>query len=218
MIGLLRGTISLIDREKLIIMTSGVGYEVYASPSLISELPKDGNEAELYIYTDVKENDIQLFGFRNLIEKKIFLFLKKVKGIGSKLAITILSSIESQKLLYAIATSDFEVLTKVPGVGKKSAERIIVELREQVQEFVNQSNLELSNNNFKISSIDIPSKINKSNLSIEVVKDATMALIALGFKEEAIHVALDSVLEDSQIDKTTADPGEIVKKALAYFL
>ncbi len=218
MIASLQGSISDIQREYVVVNVSGVGYQVFLPASFIAELPAPGSEIQLTVYTDVKETDISLYGFRNTIDRQIFLFLKKVKGIGSKLAISILSSIESQKLLYAIATSDYGVLTKVPGVGKKSAERIIVELKERVQEFVNEHRLSDGESGIGRNVPELKTKIDSSLISNQIIEDATMALLALGFSEDASFQALSRVLDEKESAKVPTDPGEIVKKALAYFL
>jgi holliday junction DNA helicase RuvA len=217
MIAWLKGRLTDIERNFIVIDVNGVGYQVFVSPSHVSQLPLPGHEIEMVIHTDVKETDITLYGFRNTMDRKIFLFLKKVKGIGSKLAISILSSIETRNLLLAIATSDIAVLTKVPGVGKKSAERIILELKEQVQSFVKESSI---NDSITIER-DIHSlneEMRNSLFSDRAIQDASMALIALGFNEDAVATALNTVLNDNSSEYLDNDPGEIVKKALLYIL
>jgi holliday junction DNA helicase RuvA len=219
MIAWLKGELADIEKSYVVLNVHGVGYQVYISPSHASQLPALGSEVEMVIHTDVKETDITLYGFRSTIDRKVFLFLKKVKGIGSRLAISILSAIETKKLLYAIATSDAEILVHVPGIGKKSAERIILELKEQVQTFVRESSLDESmslKHEAALSEQILTESIRNDRRM--VVDDASMALLALGFKEDDVRRAIASVMDENSGETGNDDPGEIVKKALSFIL
>lgn len=225
MIAWLEGILLDKQRDSVVINTNGVGYLVTVAPQMLVDLPLPGERVQLVIFTDVRENDIVLYGFRNTLDRKIFLLLKKVKGIGSKLAMMILSSVDSQRLLYAIATSDSAILIKVPGVGKKSAERIIVELKEQVKELASELSLsdllEIEGNSSSPSLFAQTKGLNLANdfssdIPVDVLNDASLALIALGFSPDASTRAIQSVFNTSEIHPQ--DPGEIVKRALAYIL
>lgn len=131
MIGSLTGKPVLLGQDKLIIDVQGVGYEVRPTASLCS-VAKGADNLHLVIHTEVKENEITLYGFANEVEKEVFSLLKKVKGIGPKLASTAVSSVGAESILRAISTGEYLVFKNVPGVGEKTAKRIILELGEQV--------------------------------------------------------------------------------------
>lgn len=131
MIGYLRGKILYTEGTTLIIDTGGVGYKVSVSANSLEKL--SGNtETELFIYTNVKEDAIQLFGFSDKQELQMFELLITINGIGPKLALGILSGIQASDLQASISSGNYDRLTGVPGVGRKTAERIILELRGKV--------------------------------------------------------------------------------------
>lgn len=131
MIGYLKGKVLNVSAETALIEVGGIGYEVTCSLSALSRC-NQGETAEVYTYLQAKEDGISLFGFVNLEEKDLFLKLISVSGIGPKTGVGILSSMSINDLALAIATSDVKKLSTVKGLGKKSAERIILELREKV--------------------------------------------------------------------------------------
>ncbi len=123
----------LIDKspESLLIDVGGTGYEVTAPVGLVTEL-KTGDEVSLYIHTHVREDLIQLFGFATEKEKRVFRILLGITGVGPKLALNILSGSRVDEFLSAVDSEDIGMLTRLPGVGKKTAERIVFELREKL--------------------------------------------------------------------------------------
>jgi holliday junction DNA helicase RuvA len=213
MIANLRGILLESQLDYVVLDVNGVGYEIQVHPRVSSGLPSLGEVVSLIIYTDVRENAIILFGFSSTLERQIFLFLKKVKGIGSKLAMGILSSVEPEHLLYAIGSSDTSALLQVPGVGKKSAERIIVELREQVKEFAIgiSSNPSLASKN--TSDNDNGSSLNRKSCSI-AEEDAALALIKLGFSEDRAFHAVTKAMNEGI--GNSDDTGELVRRALSH--
>jgi holliday junction DNA helicase RuvA len=116
----------------IIIDVGGVGYEVIIPVTTFYELGDPGSDVSLKIHTNVREDSIQLFGFWTIREKELFLRLTSVSGIGPKLAITMLSGMPAAELIAAIRSNDLARLTAVPGVGKKTAERVVVELRDKL--------------------------------------------------------------------------------------
>lgn len=213
MIARLRGELLDKRQDTITLDVQGVGYEVYTAPRVSAMLPDLGQEVSLVIYTDVRETAIVLYGFSTFLERQTFLMLKKVKGIGSRLAMSILSFLEPERLLLAIGKADTSALIKVPGVGKKSAERIIVELREQVIEFVNDSSIP-QNNDFKGNDIgSLSGSIEHYSLSTPE-DDASMALEKLGFSEDKARKAVKAALLDKP--SMVRDAGELVKAALSY--
>lgn len=132
MIGYLKGKVVYISAESAIIAVGGVGYEVYCSASAFSSMA-EGKECEVYTYLQVSEqNGVQLYGFSSVQEKTMFLKLISVSGMGPKGGISVLSQMSVNDVAVAIATGDVKALSAVKGLGKKTAEKIIVELRDRV--------------------------------------------------------------------------------------
>jgi Holliday junction DNA helicase RuvA len=132
MIAHLRGKILSKHPNQLILETAGVGYEVNISVPTFSELPANGSEVALHIHTHVREDVISLYGFLRPAEKQLFEKLMTVSGIGAKLAITILSGMAADEMAAAIRGNDLARLTRIPGIGKKTAERMVLELRDKL--------------------------------------------------------------------------------------
>ncbi len=133
MIAFLRGKILEKHPNQVIVETGGVGYDVLIPISTFSSLPEAGSEVRLRIHTHVREDALALFGFLTGEEKTIFERLISVSGIGPKLAITVLSGLPTSDLIYAIRNSAVEQLVRIPGVGKKTADRIVLELKDKLE-------------------------------------------------------------------------------------
>ena len=165
MIGYLKGKILSLSQDTALIETGGVGYEVLCSASVMSDL-MGKDEGEVYTYLQVREDGISLFGFSSPAEKNMFLKLVSVSGVGPKMCIAVLSGIDINSLAVAIASSDVKKLSTVKGLGKKTAERIILELREKVT----------------ASEAPAPSKGGAPVLPADDgEEDAVVALMSLGF-------------------------------------
>jgi len=134
MIAHLRGKLLAKHPNQVVIETAGVGYEATISIPTFSELPECGVEIALHIHTHVREDLIALYGFIHPAEKRLFEKLITVSGIGPKLAITILSGMPTEEMTRAIRGNDLGRLTKIPGIGKKTAERMVLELRDKLPE------------------------------------------------------------------------------------
>ncbi len=132
MIGHLRGTILEKHPNQVVVEAAGVGYDVQIPISTYTSLPDAGAVVSLRIYTHVREDALSLFGFATSEEKLLFERLISVSGIGPKLAITVLSGLATPELVTAIRNSDVQRLVRIPGVGKKTAERIVLELKDKV--------------------------------------------------------------------------------------
>jgi len=136
MIGHLRGQL-LHKRPNLVLVdVQGVGYQVHIPLTSFYELPEEGKEVVLEIYTHVREDMLALYGFNTRREKEFFLKLISISGIGPKLAISILSGAQVEELARAIANGDLHRLTAIPGVGRKTAERVVLELKGQIANFL----------------------------------------------------------------------------------
>jgi Holliday junction DNA helicase RuvA len=132
MIAHLRGKLLAKHPNQVVVETSGVGYEVNISVPTFSELPASGSDVALHIHTHVREDVIALYGFLTPAEKQLFEKLMTVSGIGAKLAITILSGMAADELAGALRSNDLARLTRIPGIGKKTAERMVLELRDKL--------------------------------------------------------------------------------------
>jgi Holliday junction DNA helicase RuvA len=132
MIAHLRGKLLAKHPNQIVVETGGVGYEVNISVPTFSELPANGSEVALHIHTHVREDVISLYGFLRPAEKLLFEKLMTVSGIGAKLAITILSGMAADEMAGAIRGNDVARLTRIPGIGKKTAERMVLELRDKL--------------------------------------------------------------------------------------
>src|SRR5512135_320542 len=135
MIAHLRGRLISKHPNQAIVEAAGVGYDVTISVPTFSALPALGGEVAFHIHTHVREDSIALFGFLRPAEKQLFERLISVSGIGPKLAITILSGMPADEMVGAIRGNDVARLTRIPGIGKKTAERMVLELRDKLQDF-----------------------------------------------------------------------------------
>jgi holliday junction DNA helicase RuvA len=135
MIAHLRGRLFAKQPGQAIVEAGGVGYDVTISVPTFAALPREGGEVSLYVYTQVREDTLALYGFLERDEKRLFERLITVSGVGPKLAITILSGLNPERTVAAIRAQDHAMLTRIPGVGKKLAERLVVELKDKLEEF-----------------------------------------------------------------------------------
>ncbi len=166
MIGYLKGKVLSMSSDSAIVVVGGVGYEVYCSRSAFSAMT-EGSECEIYTYLQISEqNGVTLYGFSSLPEKAMFLKLISVSGVGPKMGLAVLTYMSLNDVAAAVATGDVKRLSQVKGLGKKTAERIILELREKIA----------MPQGGQISASDIPA----TRLS-DGDEDAIVALVSLGF-------------------------------------
>lgn len=211
MIGSLRGVVAQRFGDNLIVDVHGVGYQVTASSGVLDAAGPDGSEISVVVYTDVKETAITLYAFATQLEREVFLLLKKVKGIGSRTAMTILSGVGPEALLLAIGHGDAEALRRIPGVGKKTAERVLVELREYVGELAYGTGDEES-----AAAPRDKRRVSGPVAGADAASDAVLALEKLGFPGERAKAAVDSAL--AEIGDDTAlrnDAGELLRLSLS---
>jgi holliday junction DNA helicase RuvA len=135
MIAHLRGKLIYKQPGQAIVEAGGVGYDVTISVPTFTSLPSVGAEAALHIHTQVSDDAIALFGFLDVVEKRLFERLITVSGVGPKLAVKMLSGLSSERTVQAIRAQDHAQLTRIPGVGKKLAERLVVELKDKLDDF-----------------------------------------------------------------------------------
>ena len=183
MIAHLSGTVLLKQPNTVVIDVSGVGYEVTIPVSTFYELGEVGDPIALRVHTYVREDAIQLFGFRTGREKDLFLKLTSVSGIGPKLAITILSGMSSEELIPAIRTNDLGRLTSIPGIGRKTAERLVIELRDRM--------VALSG-----PEVEAAYAASRAAGGADAVRDDVVAaLLSLGYQKAQAEKAVSRVLE-----------------------
>ena len=204
MIGQLNGEVSYCSTDTVVVDVNGVGYEVQLSSSFLASL-EVGVKTKMFIYTDVRENAITLFGFERPQEKEVFLLLKKAKGVGSKLALAIISSSGAEGVLSAIGRGDAKALCKVPGVGKKTAERILVELSEGVSSYATRSP-----EGSKIEVTSAQSGYFKASIEDDVVQ----ALEKLGFSNEKAKKAVSDTIS-SLPQSGELKSGDLLREALS---
>ncbi len=170
----------MILTDKAVVDVGGVGYEVFLSHDGVSRMPEIGNNVFLYIHTHVREDAITLFGFLEVEEREMFLILKSVSGIGPKLALSVLSGIRVKELCMAISTKDVKLLTNLPGIGKKTAERLCLDLKDKVGHF---------------DSVDLMSEklMNESMQTSSSHLDALSVLVNLGYPDPVARKALANV-------------------------
>ena len=190
MIGYLRGKLLHKKPNVLLVDVSGVGYEVFIPLTSFYELPGEGGEVSLRIHTHVREDALTLFGFHTQREKDLFLKLISISGIGPKLAIAILSGAQVEELAQAIAEGNLARLTAIPGVGRKTAERLVLELKAQMTPFLLPEQAEAS------KGIRAPSALEEDVLS---------ALVNLGYPRASADKALSVVLRSAECERTFED-------------
>lgn len=134
MIAHIRGQVLTKSPNSVVIDCGGVGYELAISVSTFTDIGNEGATASLHVHTHVREDALALFGFAELAEKRLFEKLLTISGIGPKLAITVLSGISAERLVSAIRAGDHATLTKIPGIGKKTAERVVLELKDKLDD------------------------------------------------------------------------------------
>lgn len=213
MIGALRGTVLRMSQDEIVLDVSGVGYLLQLSAQALSSGLRVGSTAEFVVYTDVKENAIVLFGFQSWLEREVFLLLKKVKGIGPKLAMAIVSALGPEGVLQAVGRKDIAQLKSVPGVGKKTAERLLIELAEYVVEFASEA----------VPSVDFGRTEPLTQFTVGApaspsgpANDAALALEKLGFSKERAVAAVRSALQDPKAQSFQQDPGELLRLSLSH--
>ncbi|CAM4100413.1 MULTISPECIES: Holliday junction branch migration protein RuvA [Shewanella] len=195
MIGRLRGLLVEKQAPEVLIETAGVGYEVQMPLTSFYELPELNQEAVIYTHFVVREDAQLLYGFMSKQERALFRLLIKTNGVGPKLALTILSGMTAAEFVKCVEHDDIATLVKLPGVGKKTAERLLVEMRDKLK-----SLMEASHGNereFVLQSNYTPVPVVNT-----AEEDAISALLALGYKPAQASKAVSSVFEEGMDSET----------------
>ncbi len=193
MIGRLKGIILDKQPPAILLDVQGVGYELEASMSTFYQLPENGDVVTLHTHLVVREDAQLLYAFFTLSERQMFRSLIKISGVGPKLALTILSGMSAEDFTRCIMDEDSKSLTRLPGVGKKTAERLVVELKDRLA---------------KDDAIKLPGATDKIERQANPVNDAVSALISLGYRAQQASQMIRNIEVD---DKSTE---EIIRAAL----
>ncbi len=197
MIALICGKIAYKGIASVVVDANGVGYRIFIPLTTFYELPETGAPVTLHVHTHVKQDAINLFGFYTIQERDIFQLMISVSGIGPKIAMNIISGMAVHDLLRAISGGDVGKLVSIPGVGKKMAERLILELKEKVIK--------------KMMAEQLPAADDRQKAAEMIKEDVLSALVNLGYKNNAAKDALDKVM---QISKEELTLDELLKKTL----
>lgn len=198
MIGWLKGDILEKHAPELLLNVQGVGYEVQAPMTTFYQLPDSGT-VEIFTHLVVREDAQLLYGFATKDERRLFRALIKVNGVGPKLALAILSSIEAADFVACVQSDDVQALVKIPGIGKKTAERLLIEMRDRLKDwFVDGDALLPDSSGIKVSG------------SHSVLHEAESALIALGYKPVEANKLLRAAQQSETLDTAEA----LIKAAL----
>ena len=189
MIAYVRGLLDHKEPNRVIVDVSGIGHEIFVPLSTYQQLPAIGAQVKLHTHHHVREDTMQLYGFLSTEEKEIFEMVLSISGVGAKVALSILSSIPVDAFRRAVAQGDMKALTKIPGIGKKSAERMVLELKD------------------KIGKVQLDERMAKI-LETESGSDAVSALLSLGAGQSAAEYAVyraERLLgEDAKIEDVIA--------------
>jgi Holliday junction DNA helicase RuvA len=197
MIGNIRGILLEKQPPEILIEAGGVGYEVQVPMTSFYQLPEIGQEVSLCVHFVVREDAQLLFGFANKQERAVFRELIKASGVGPKLALTILSGMNAAQFMQAVSLDDVTGLTKLPGVGKKTAERLVIELRDRLTKLaVAPSNTEAFG---RVTNLPIENTFLQSN---DVKEEALSALVALGYKPAQGSKMINSVYKADMRSET----------------
>ena len=201
MIAFVKGNLADVESDRVIIDVGGIGYNVFVSSYTIGRLPLEGNVVKLYTYLNVKEDLMQLYGFLTKDELRTFKLLIAVNGIGPKGGLGILSYLTPDDLRFAVMANDVKAISAAPGIGKKTAEKLILELKDQLGTIETTEAVDAE----RITGNFTPSK--------EMQTEAVQALVALGYGSTEALRAVTNVMTDQE-----ESVEEILKKALKFLI
>ncbi len=202
MISFIKGKVEIVGDDFVILDNNGIGYKVKVSINTLAKLPKTGEDVKIFTHMQVREDDISLYGFTSMDEISMFNLLTSVSGIGAKGALAILNILSPTDLMLSIVAEDVTSICKAPGVGKKTASRLILELKDKIKS---------KSDSFETLKLGIDSVAKNSSVNTDK-QDAIDALIALGYdKNESFKVVLEVALEEMTVE-------EIIKASLKKFV
>ena len=210
MLAYIKGILEVKMTGYVVIDVGGLGYKVFMSQIGIDRLGNIGDTVKVHTYYRVREDDISIFGFNTLEELRMFELLIGVSGVGAKTALTMLAVCEPSDFALAVISEDIKTLTTIPGIGPKSAKRIILELKDKIkqeQQIEELTNATQSNNTRKLSETDI--KVKQAIENDNKVLEAIAALQVLGYKKRIIEKAFEKIE-----DKKELSTEDLIKKGL----
>lgn len=197
MFAYIKGSLEVKTTGYVVIETNGIGYKIYMSETAIERLGEIGSIAKVHTYVKVREDDVSIFGFNTNEELRMFELLLSVSGIGAKSAISILSNISPSSFALAVITNDVATLKKLPGIGVKSAQRVILELKDKLK------TVEITKTD-KVQEVEIKQAIQED----DKVSEAISALQVLGYSRKEIETAME------KIDTASLTVEDIIRKGL----
>lgn len=198
MIARLSGKLADVNFTQCIVDVNGVGYQVFIPMSTFDKLPREEEDISLFVCTQVREDAISLYGFYTMPEKQLFEVLIGTTGVGPKLALSILSSMPVERFSSAVINSDLDIIKRISGIGKKTAERLIVELKDKLSKVM--------------PSISSDSSVVVSDEKALAMEDAVAALEQLGFKRETVNKTLEKIVNSIPAEEATSE--NFIRKAL----
>lgn len=195
MLAYIKGELTATTNEYVVIETGGLGYKVFMPETSIEKLGKIGSKVKVHTYYRVREDDISIYGFNTQEELRMFELLLSVSGVGAKTAAIIISTIEPSNFALAVISEDISELIKIPGIGKKSAQRIVLELKDKLKK--------------ESITIEADIKVRQKAQTNENVEEAIAALQVLGYNKKEIEKVFE------KIDKKDLGLEELIKKGLA---
>lgn len=205
MLAYIKGTLEMKMTGYVVIDVGGLGYKVFMSDSGIEKLGNIGETIKVHTYYKVREDDISIYGFNTLEELKMFELLISVSGVGAKTALGMLAVCEPTEFALAVITEDIKTLTQMPGIGAKSAQRIILELKDKIKK--EQQIQELTKKAEKISGIK--TKLEEKIENQEKIDEAMAALQVLGYNKREIEKAFEKLVKENMTTE------ELIRKGLS---
>ena len=199
MLAYITGTLEIKQGDYVVIDVGGIGYKIFMARKAIDEIGKIGEKVKVYTYMKVREDDISIFGFISNEELRLFEILISVSGIGAKMGLTILSVAKPSEFVLAIISDDVEYLTQIPGIGAKTAKRVILELKDKMKK--ESAIIELKETT---KNINLKNAIEDNTKITEAVE----ALQVLGYNKKEIEKAFE------KLDKKNLTTEELIKKGL----
>lgn len=204
MFAYIKGTLEMKMTDYVVIDVGGLGYKIYMSSIGMEKLGSIGEQVKVYTYYRLREDDVSIYGFNSNEELRMFELLLSVSGVGAKTALSMLAVCTPSEFVLAIVSEDINVLTSIPGIGPKSAKRIILELKdkikkeEQIQELTRAS-----------KGIQISTKVQEAIQKDNVISEAVAALQVLGYNRKEIEKAFETI-----IDKENMTTEDLIKRGL----
>lgn len=203
MISYIKGTLAAIEHDRVIVDVHGIGWGIFMSEQTMAQLPQTGKEIQIYTYLNVKEDAIQLYGFLTRDDLEIFKLLIKVSGIGPKGGLSILSKMSADDLRFAVLSGDVKAISATPGIGKKTAEKLIIELKDK---------LDLDDFLQHASDTAPTADTSGAGNDSEIQSEAVQALVALGYgSTESLRAVKQTPPECTTVE-------EVLKEALKHML